>query len=143
MRTLLRGPIAIEAFSVTGAVNLKTFSSKRDINHFILPSLATESWHSELFRTVVGLGLGRGDQSVGTRVFHTPETGAIRAVPTFELQFVPVRQRLLQFPQEHQQEKDWRDDGPGCLRGIRFALAIEAVGALMVYGLWQLAHLVR
>jgi len=79
---------------------------------------------------------------MGTRVFHSPETGVIRAVPTFELQFVPVRQSLLQFPQERQQDKDWHEEDPRCIRGIRFALAIEAVGALMVYGLWQLAHLV-
>lgn len=80
---------------------------------------------------------------MGTRVFHSPETGIIRAVPTFELQFVPVRQTLVQFPQENLREKDFREDAPGCVRGVRFALAIEAATALMIYGLWQLAHLVR
>jgi hypothetical protein len=29
------------------------------------------------------------------------------------------------------------------MRGIRSALAIEAVAALMFYGLWQLSHLLR
>ncbi len=81
---------------------------------------------------------------MGTRVVHSPETGTIRVVPTFELQFVPVRESsVLQFPQARIDDAADRDDAPGCIRGIRFALAIEAVAAVMIYGIWQLSHLVR
>ena len=81
---------------------------------------------------------------MGNRVFHSPETGTMRSVPTFRLQFVPAQEAsVLQFPRTQPEEKDWRQDDPGCIRGVRFALAIEAVAALMVYGVWHLAHLVR
>jgi hypothetical protein len=33
--------------------------------------------------------------------------------------------------------------GLGCIRGVRYAVAIEALGAFMLYGLWQLWHFVR
>lgn len=75
--------------------------------------------------------------------FQTPETGSIRNVPVFQLQFVPLRESsVLQFP-EHLHEKDFREDAPGCIRGVRFALAIEAAVALMIYAIWQLSHLMR
>lgn len=81
---------------------------------------------------------------MGTRVFHSPETGALRAVPAFELRFVPIREAsVLQFPHTQAQEKDWPEESPACFRGVRFALAIEAAAALMIYGLWHLSHLVR
>lgn len=81
---------------------------------------------------------------MGTRVFHSPEPGTLHNVPTFQLQFVPVREiSVLHFPPAHLQEKDWREEVPGCVRGVRFALAIEAVVALMIYGIWQLSHLMR
>ena len=76
-------------------------------------------------------------------MFHSPETGTLRAVPTFELQFVPAREgSVLQFPLASEDTDD-RDGVPRCIRGIRFALAIEAVAAVMIYGIWQLSHLVR
>jgi len=81
---------------------------------------------------------------MGSRVLHSPETGTTPSVPTFQLQFVPAQEAsVLQFPHPHLQEKDWREDGPGCVRGVRFALAIEAATALMIYGIWHLSHLVR
>lgn len=81
---------------------------------------------------------------MGPRVFHSPETGTIRTVPTFELQFVPSHEgSVLQFPLDQLREKDWREDGPGCVRGVRIALAIEAATALMIYGLWHFSHLTR
>ncbi|HEX3891379.1 MAG TPA: hypothetical protein VHW46_02305 [Terracidiphilus sp.] len=77
-------------------------------------------------------------------MFHPPETGSIRTVPGFQLQFVPSRESsVLPFPEAHLHEKDWRVDGPGCVRGVRFALAIEAAAALMIYAVWQISHMVR
>ncbi|HUD54885.1 MAG TPA: hypothetical protein VMR02_06650 [Terracidiphilus sp.] len=82
-----------------------------------------------------------------SRVFHPAETNVLRSVPTFQLQFVPVRQSsVLEFPQslaEVNAHEDSLPSRPGCMRGIRSALAIEAVAALMFYGLWQLSHLFR
>lgn len=81
---------------------------------------------------------------MGSRAFHSPDTVTVHPVPTFELRFVPLRDAsVLYFPEAHLQEKDFREDAPGCVRGLRFALAIEAVAALMIYGVWQLSHLVR
>ncbi len=80
---------------------------------------------------------------MGSSMFHPPETGTLRAVPTFELQFVPARDSsVLQFPRP-QEDDDSAEGAPGCIRGIRFALAIEAAAAVMIYGIWQLSHLVR
>jgi hypothetical protein len=80
-------------------------------------------------------------------VFNPAETNVMRSVPTFQLQFVPVRQSsVLEFPQslaEVNEQHDPSPSRPGCMRGIRSALAIEAVAALMLYGLWQLSHLLR
>jgi len=79
---------------------------------------------------------------MGPRVIRSGETGTTRVVPSFELQFIPVRESsVLQFPHAHDADSDNRD--PGCIRGIRFALAIEAVAAVTIYGIWQLSHLVR
>ena len=82
-----------------------------------------------------------------SRVFHSAETDVLRSVPTFQLQFVPVRQSsVLEFPQnlaEVSEHEDSSPSRPGCMRGIRSALAIEAVAALMLYGLWQLSHIFR
>jgi hypothetical protein len=53
---------------------------------------------------------------------------------------------VLEFPQslaEVNEHEDSLPSRPGCMRGIRSALAIEAVAALMFYGLWQLSHLFR
>jgi len=81
---------------------------------------------------------------MGNRVLHSPETGVIRSVPTFELQFVPARETsVLHFPHAHLPEEEWPENTPGCVRGVRYALAIEAAAALMIYGIWHLSHLVR
>lgn len=78
---------------------------------------------------------------MGSNMFHSPETGTLRAVPTFELQFVPVRDSsVLQFPHANE-DADARDGAPGCIRGIRFALVIEAAAAIMIYAIWHLSHL--
>ena len=53
---------------------------------------------------------------------------------------------MLEFPQnlaEVSEHEDSSPSRPGCMRGIRSALAIEAVAALVLYGLWQLSHLLR
>lgn len=79
---------------------------------------------------------------MGPNMFHTPESGSLRTLPAFELQFVPVREKsVLQFPLEQLHEKDWREDGPRCVRGVRIALAMEAVAALMIYAVWHFSHL--
>lgn len=39
--------------------------------------------------------------------------------------------------------EDAHPDGLGCARGLRSAFALEAVTALLVYGIWQLWHIVR
>jgi hypothetical protein len=82
-----------------------------------------------------------------SRVFHPAETNVLRSVPAFQLQFVPVRQSsVLDFPRRDEnvnEQDDSSPSSPGCIRGIRSALAIEAAAALMFYGLWQLSHLLR
>lgn len=81
---------------------------------------------------------------MGNRVLHSAETGAIRSVPTFELQFVPAHEAsVLPFPQAHLPEEEWPENAPGCVRGVRFALAIEAAAALMIYAIWHFSHLWR
>ena len=71
----------------------------------------------------------------------------MQSVPTFQLQFEPTRQSsVLQFPQnlaEASEQENSTPARPGCVRGIQAALAIEAVAALVFYGLWQLSHLFR
>jgi len=80
---------------------------------------------------------------MGHRVFQAPDAAAVQ-VPAFELRFVPLREAsVLHFPDANLPEKDFREDASGCVRGLRFALAIEAVAAVMIYGIWQLSHLVR
>ncbi|HEX4284330.1 MAG TPA: hypothetical protein VHZ28_04515 [Terracidiphilus sp.] len=77
-------------------------------------------------------------------MFHSSETGAIPSVPAFDLQFVPTHESsVLQFPLDQLRDKDWREDGPRCARGVRIALAIEAATALMIYCVWHFSHLVR
>ena len=133
----------------------RTFWSLRDINHIVLPSLAPESGIE--FSSFVWLGLmhpawaptdqAEGTIQVTTRVLHRAESNGMQSVPTFQLQFVPVRQSsLLEFPQslaEASEQDNSSPSGSGCMRGIQSALAIEAVAALMFYGLWQLLHLLR
>jgi hypothetical protein len=84
---------------------------------------------------------------VNGKAFYRTEDSVMQSVPTFELQFQPDRQRsLLEFPQSLAEVSDKSDSapsGPGCIRGIQAALAIEAVAALMFYGFWQLSHLLR
>jgi hypothetical protein len=90
---------------------------------------------------------GEGIIQVTRSVFQRGAQGEMGSVPAFELQFVPVRQSsLLEFPQslaEVNEQDSASPNQPGCMRGIRSALAIEAVAALMFYGLWQLSHLLR
>ena len=84
---------------------------------------------------------------VTTRVLHRADSNGMQSVPTFQLQFLPARRSsLLEFPQslaEASEQDNSSPSRPGCMRGIQSALAIEAVAALMFYGLWQLSHLLR
>lgn len=47
------------------------------------------------------------------------------------------------FDPEFASRYDAEAKGLGCVRGVRFAVAIEAASALAFYGLWQLWHFVR
>ena len=79
------------------------------------------------------------------QILPSSET-ALPSVPTFELQFAPVRPTVLEFPLRDAEGKDGYhgvQSASGCLRGIQSALAIEAAAALVVYGTWQLVHLLR
>ena len=81
---------------------------------------------------------------MSSTIFHSPETIAGSPIPTFELQFVPARQTVLEFPGPS--AKRLHDEAlskPDCIGGIRSALAIEAVAALLIYGVWQASHLLR
>ena len=71
--------------------------------------------------------------------------GVMQNLPAYELQFVPVRQTVVEMPlkRDVSETSDAPLGWPGCIRGIRSALAIEAAVALMVYGVWQLTHLLR
>lgn len=73
------------------------------------------------------------------QVFHQFENTA-QSLPTYDLQFVRVRQRLVELPvgKEVSDASDAAISHPGCMRAIRSALAIEAATALMVYALWHL-----
>jgi len=81
---------------------------------------------------------------VSRRVLHQFED-VVQSLPAYELRFVPVRQTVVEFPlsKDARETQDEALARPGCIRGIRSALAIEAAAALMVYGLWQLMHLLR
>ena len=43
----------------------------------------------------------------------------------------------------HGDADDSHPDGLGCARGLRSVFALEAVTALLVYGVWQLWHIIR
>jgi hypothetical protein len=75
--------------------------------------------------------------------FPSPETIEPH-IRTFELRFTPTRRAVLEFP--HPSAKGPRKEAlirPGFIRGVRFALAIEALGALLIYVVWQASHLLR
>ncbi len=82
---------------------------------------------------------------MSSTALHPPETAAA-PIRTFELHFVPVRRSVLEFPHPHAVAKPPQDEAstrPGCLRAVRTALAIEAALALLIYGCWQVSHLLR
>lgn len=65
-------------------------------------------------------------------------------IRAFELHFVPARHAVLEFP--HDLAGDLHNEPiskPNCIRGIRSAIVIEAIAALVIYGLWQATHLLR
>lgn len=83
---------------------------------------------------------------MSSTAFHSPETVATQPIAAFELRFIPMQQAVLEFPHTPVAVKDEHDaepNQPRCIRGIRSALAIEAVLAAMIYGLWQISHLLR
>ena len=47
------------------------------------------------------------------------------------------------FDAEQRERADAVATVPGCLRGVKYAVALEAAGALFLYGLWMLMHLRR
>lgn len=68
----------------------------------------------------------------------------MQSVPAYDLQFVRIRQRLVELPvgREASDASNTAISHPGCMRGIQSALAIEAATALMVYALWHLMRVV-
>jgi hypothetical protein len=58
---------------------------------------------------------------------------------------MPVRDDLVLegrvFDAEFQELFDSISNGLGCVRAVQAAVAIEAAGALLIYGVWLLAHL--
>ncbi|HTA79907.1 MAG TPA: hypothetical protein VK720_10190 [Terracidiphilus sp.] len=126
--------------------------TRRDINHFILPSRAPQSWLSELFGGLA-VGSGRfasfafaeGIDLMSSSAFHPPETAAA-PIRTFELRFVPAHRPVIEFPHPVSSVNDQHEEPlskPGCIRGVRSALAIEAAMALLIYGLWLAWRLLR
>lgn len=83
---------------------------------------------------------------MSSTAFHSTETVAAQPIRTFELQFGPVPRSILEFPHAHAAAKDLQNEEPSkpaCARGVRSALAIEAAMALLIYGVWQISHLLR
>jgi hypothetical protein len=83
---------------------------------------------------------------MSSTAFHSPETVATQPISTFEFQFGPVPRSILEFPHAHAPAKDPHNEEPNrpaCVRGVRSALAIEAIMALLIYGVWQISHLLR
>jgi hypothetical protein len=60
---------------------------------------------------------------------------------------MPVRDTFPIKPSEFNPEAtDLLESSPsglGCLRGVGTAVAIEAAGALLIYGIWALVHMHR
>lgn len=55
----------------------------------------------------------------------------------------PLLRAASSFPDsEDTAEPDQAEDG-ACMRGVRYALAIEAVAAFFIYGVWHLWHILR
>lgn len=76
--------------------------------------------------------------------------GSIAVVPAannssiFEM---PVRDtfpiKLSEVDPEMNDLLDSAPSGLGCARGVQAALAIELVGAVLIYGIWALTHMHR
>lgn len=84
---------------------------------------------------------------MSSSAFHPPET-ATAPIRTFELRFGPAYRSVLEFPHPvsggHGHDEHEEALGrPGCIRGVRSALAIEAAAALLIYGLWLAWRLLR
>jgi len=78
---------------------------------------------------------------VSSRVILHPGTGVLQAVRAVE-SFVPAREAVVvEFP--HAESHDQAPHAEGCIRGVQYALAIEAGAALFLYCLWQVLHLFR
>lgn len=83
---------------------------------------------------------------MSSSAFHSPETVAAAPIRTFELSFVPARQMVIEFPRQVHAVNDQHDEAlskPGCIRGVRSALVIEAAVAVLIYGLWLAWRLLR
>jgi hypothetical protein len=83
---------------------------------------------------------------MSSSAFHPSETAAAPPIRTFELRLIPTRQPVIEFPHADSAIHDPHDEAlsrPGCIRGVRSALAIEAAAALLIYGLWLVSRLLR
>jgi hypothetical protein len=77
---------------------------------------------------------------VSSRVVLYPGTEVFRPVRTTEAPDADGREAIVvEFPQR----QDASVCPVGCVRGVQFALAIEAVAALAIYGIWQVYHLLH
>ena len=60
---------------------------------------------------------------------------------------MPVRDtfpiKLSEFNPEMDDLIDSSPSGLGCVRAVRAAIVIEAASALLIYGIWALAHMHR
>lgn len=83
---------------------------------------------------------------MSSSAFHPQETVAAAPIRTFELRFVPAYRSVIEFPHPASVVHDEQEETlsrPGCIRAVRWALAIEAVAALLIYGLWLAWRLLR
>jgi hypothetical protein len=90
--------------------------------------------------------LKEGNIHVSSSVFYR-SPAAVPAANNSSIFEMPVRDtfpiKLSEFNPEMDDMIDSSPSGLGCVRAVRAAIVIEAASALLIYGIWALAHMHR
>ncbi len=81
-----------------------------------------------------------------SKVFHLSAATALSDAEINEVHVMPVRELSVletDFDSEIRELVDSISNALGCVRAVQAAVAIEAMGALLIYGIWFLAHIHR
>jgi hypothetical protein len=130
-------------------------SQSSDINLNNPPSNAGESLGFAPFlliflparvASVARLTSREGNVHVSSKVFSNP-VSKIPSVTSAAVHEMPARDTSVfearDFDAELQDLLDSISNGLGCVRAVQAAVAIEAAGAVLIYGIWFLVHLHR